>query len=105
MKYFIVIFVSLSLLSFSGQVSAGKKSGIYIGGSVGQAGLDISSSGVNFDDDDLGFKIFAGYNFGLIPLIDIALEGSYVDFGEGSSSKILNQDVGNSPNQRFGCLA
>ncbi len=34
-----------------------------------------------YNDNDNAFKIFAGYNFGIIPLINLAIEGSYVDFG------------------------
>jgi len=37
---------------------------------------------VSFDGDDTGFKIFGGYNFGLIPLVDLAIEGGYVDLGK-----------------------
>ena len=94
MKKLTVLVLCVAVFSFSGTASAGKQSGIYIGGSLGNANLDISSSGVDFDDDDFGFKIFGGYNFGLIPLIDIAAEASYVDFGEASSAQILNQDIG-----------
>lgn len=55
---------------------AGEESGFYLGGSVGNAALD--TSGV---DDDTGYKVFGGYNFGLIPLIDLGIEASYLDFG------------------------
>jgi outer membrane immunogenic protein len=94
MKKFTVLVCSLILLSISGLATAGQESGLYIGGSVGQAWMDISEANVDFDDDDWGYKIFAGYNFGLIPLLDLAVEGSYVDFGEASSSEIGNRDVG-----------
>lgn len=93
MKKFTVLVCSLFLLSISGLATAGQESGLYIGGSLGQAWLDISENDVDFDDDDWGYKIFAGYNFGLIPLLDLAVEGSYVDFGEASSREIGNQDV------------
>ena len=67
------------LLFLSSLAWAGSESGLYLGGSLGSADLDVSSPTVNFNDDDTGYKIFAGYNFGLIPLIDLAIEGSYVD--------------------------
>ena len=94
MKTFTALVCGLTLLSISGLATAGKESGLYIGGSLGQAMLDISVDDVDFDDDDMGYKIFAGYNFGVIPLIDLAVEGSYVDFGEASSREISNRDVG-----------
>lgn len=65
---------------------AGSDSGVYVGGSIGSADLDYSDdspslNGFDFEDNDTGFKAFIGYNFGLLPLIDIAAELTYVDFG------------------------
>lgn len=57
---------------------AGSESGLYIGLGAG----DTSLEGGGFDVDDSGYKVFGGYNFGLVPLVDIAVEASYVDFGE-----------------------
>ena len=80
----LIIGVSMMLLSTT--VMAGSESGIYIGGSLGQAavkakGQTPDGSDFDFNENDSGYKIFAGYNFGIIPLIDLAVEGSYVDFG------------------------
>ena len=72
---------ALALLLISNPAWAGGETGIYIGGSLGSARLDVSYSTVDFDDNELAYKIFAGYNFGIIPFIDLAIEGSYVDFG------------------------
>jgi opacity protein-like surface antigen len=94
MKKFTVLVCSLFLLLISGVATAEQESGPYIGGSLGQAWLDVSEDDVDFDDDDWGYKIFAGYNFSIITLLDLAVEGSYVDFGEASSAEILDQDVG-----------
>ena len=92
MKKITVVVVFLALFSISGVANAGKKTGPYIGGSLGWAVIDVSS-GINDFDDDLGFKVFGGYNLGIIPLLDLAVEGSYVDFGKASSSQIAYQDV------------
>lgn len=87
------VLCAISLLGASIGCLAGSDSGIYVGGSVGSTttsfsyGDDLS----NFDSDDTGYKIFAGYNFGLVPLIDIAVEGSYVDFGEASDSNLTSE--------------
>jgi outer membrane immunogenic protein len=43
---------------------------------IGYATTGVSEGQYNFDDDDIGFKIFGGYNFGFIPLLDLAVEGS-----------------------------
>ena len=41
----------------------------------------MSDGAVNYKDNGSAFKVFGGYNFGIIPLINLAVEGSYVDFG------------------------
>ncbi len=68
-----------------GAAFAGTESGFYVGAGVGQASvgdIDVENQGeIDFDGDDTGFKVFAGYNFGIIPLVDLAIEGGYVDFG------------------------
>lgn len=74
--------------------TAGGENGFYIGAGLGQASLEASTSdptggaNFNFDGDDAGFKLILGYNFGIMPLVDLAIEGSFVDFGklDGSSS-------------------
>lgn len=70
----------------SGSALAGTDSGFYLGAGVGQASVgDISIDGgpdVSFDGDDTGYKAIVGFNFGWIPLVDLAVEGSYYDFGE-----------------------
>lgn len=75
----------LSAAIFPATVMAGTESGFYVGAGVGQASIgdiDTDSSGkVSFDGNDTGWKIFGGYNFGWIPLVDLAVEGGYVDFG------------------------
>ena len=102
MKPFAALVCGLSLLAIPGLAMAGAKSGPYLGASLGQASLDFSKGIVDFDDDDTAYKIFAGYNFGVIPLVDLAVEGSYVDFGEASDISILGEDVGVTGWDAFG---
>ncbi|VGO16648.1 hypothetical protein PDESU_05239 [Pontiella desulfatans] len=94
MKKILVLGCVLHVLIMADTALAGKKSGLYLGGSIGAAALNVSTQSVDFDGDDLGYKIFGGYNFGIIPLIDIGVEGSYVDFGSASDAEILNQEIG-----------
>lgn len=86
MKKLLVLTFTIVFLSISSLAMAGKDSGLYIGGSLGQTSLDIED--FNFDDDDNGYKVFAGYNFGLVPMFDIAVEASYIDFGEVSETAV-----------------
>jgi outer membrane immunogenic protein len=96
---FIIVFLSISSLAI-----AGKETGFYIGGSLGSSSLDFAKSSVNFEDDDIGYKIFTGYNFGLVPFLDLAVEGSYVDFGEASTAVISDLDVGITAWDAFGLI-
>ena len=56
---------------------AGAESGFYIGLGVG----DTTVKSSDFDESDSGYKVLGGYNFGVIPLVDLAVEASYVHFG------------------------
>jgi hypothetical protein len=76
---------------FPATVMAGTDSGFYVGAGVGQSSvgdLDGDLGNVDFDGDDLGWKVFGGFNFGLIPFLDLAIEGGYVDFGKPDDGPI-----------------
>lgn len=65
-------------------------SGFYLGGSVGQSLLegDIADAGagsLDFDDGDTAWKGIAGFNIDAF-VIDLAIEGGYVDFGAPTDS-------------------
>lgn len=72
-------------------VFAGADSGLYLGAGVGNAtvkakGTDPNSGNYDFNETDSGYKLFGGFNIGFIPLIDLAVEVSYVDFGNPSTT-------------------
>ena len=81
MKKLTIFGLALAVLVASGTAWAGSESGLYLGGSLGSADIEVSDGVVQFSDNDTAYKIFGGYNFGIIPLINLAIEGSYVDFG------------------------
>ena len=70
--------------------------GFYLGGSVGQAGVDleddIGGSQFHYDASSTGFKVIAGWRF-----FDwLAVEGNYVDLGSGDDEvfgETLETDV------------
>jgi hypothetical protein len=70
------------LLLGSAAPSFAADNGFYIGGSVGQVNLEINNIGgfsqADFDADDTAFKFIAGFR----PLDWLAVEASYVNFGE-----------------------
>lgn len=94
MKKLLILICGILILSMPGFASAGQESGLYIGGSLASSSINISQSTIKYDDNDLGYKIFAGYNFGIIPFIDLGVEGSYIDFGEASYNQGINYEVG-----------
>jgi len=79
-----IVFVCLAgfFLGMPTVAVAGADSGFYIGAGVG----DASVKDTDFDESDSAYKLFGGYNIGFIPLVDFAVEASYVDFGNPSTS-------------------
>ena len=67
---------------------AGGDSGLYLGGGVGQSAIEVDTADPGggqkfvFDGTDNAFKVIIGYNIGIIPLLDLGVEASYVDFGK-----------------------
>jgi len=56
-------------------------SGFYIGGSLGDANVEVSDFG--FDENDSAGKVFGGYIV-VMPVVDFGVEVAYVDFGKPS---------------------
>jgi outer membrane immunogenic protein len=82
-KKFRILFVCLTgiFLSMPAVVFAGADSGFYLGLGAG----DSTVKDGDFDESDTGYKVFGGYNIGFIPLVDFAVEASYVHFGNQSA--------------------
>lgn len=80
--------LAASLLLTANSVFAGEDSGFYIGGNIGRSSLnvedidDIDTADFDIDDDDNAYKVLLGFNLGIIPLLDLAVEAAYRDFGE-----------------------
>lgn len=85
-------------------------SGAYLGGSIGSSTLqaDIPDDDLGnvfqFDENDFAWKAYGGFNFDL-PLVQLAIEGGYVDLG-GPSTSLLAQSLDLSVNgwDAFGVL-
>jgi hypothetical protein len=90
------ILSAVALLAFGATASAADN-GVYLGASLGRANFDIDQGLLEIDDDDTGFKVIAGIR----PLDWLAIEGSYVDFGEAREG-ILSVD--NDAISAFGVL-
>lgn len=74
--------VVASLALAASPATAGDE-GFYLGAGAGQVNLevdDVLGAGINFDEDDTGFKIFGGYKF--LPWLGV--EAAYLDGGNPS---------------------
>ncbi len=74
---------AFSSFSFSNAQAA---SGLYLGAGIGQAMIKDNTGSGNFDASDAAYKAFVGYRFNLIPIIDLAAEAAYTNFGKPSQS-------------------
>lgn len=78
-----------SFVLLAASLPARADSGLYVGGSVGSSTIeddeDIGDEDFSFDENEFAWKGFVGFNFDLL-LLDLAVEGGYVDFGSPSNS-------------------
>ncbi len=88
--------VGLALLPLGAEA---RDTGFYLGGGLGQGQVEVIGEGdivlpdFTFDEDDTAWKIFGGYNWSL-PVLDLGVEGGYVNLGKPSQSfSVLNEDV------------
>lgn len=61
-------------------------SGLYLGAGLGQSSVKDNTSAGTLDATDTAYKAFVGYRFNIIPIIDLAVEGGYTDFGKPSQT-------------------
>lgn len=85
----LTLLLASSVLAIPSTSIAGADSGFYIGGGTGNATVETTG----FDESDTAYKAFGGYNIGFIPLVDFAVEASYVDFGSPGNTASGNIDI------------
>ncbi len=88
----IALAASALLLLFASINAHSAESGFYVGGSVGSAAVEANIDDPAlpdpppvFDEDDLGWKVFAGYSFALGDAFSLGVEGGYNDLGKPSA--------------------
>ena len=68
--------------------------GFYLGGGIGEGTIRVDpanpngAGNLNFDSDATSYKLFAGYRFAPLPLLNFALEAGYIDFGRPSQTSL-----------------
>jgi len=73
---------------------AREENSFYLGGSLAPAYIEVKGSDpdlgdIDFDESDLGFKVFSGFRL----LSFLAFKGGYVDFGNPSGSFDVGDDM------------
>jgi hypothetical protein len=66
--------------------------GPYLGVGAGLATVRDEVDTGTLDSDDAAYRAFAGWRFDTIPVIDLAVEGAYTEFGKQSQT-VGGQDV------------
>ncbi|MCU0576892.1 MAG: porin family protein [Desulfobacterota bacterium] len=88
---FIPALLGTLILCNPAQAMAGD-SGLYLGGSIGQATLEDEFTGDDFKDEDTAFRAFMGLRTSLFPVLDFALETGYRDLGDQSDT-VARQNI------------
>jgi len=81
----LVVSAVAGALLFAAAPAFAADNGIYLGASVGQAGVSIDTfegENFDFDADSTAFKAIAGWRF----LDWLAVEGNYIDLGSGDDT-------------------
>jgi hypothetical protein len=78
--------LAAALLSSFSSSNAQAASGLYLGAGIGQATIKDTTSAGDVDASNGAYKVFAGYRFNIIPIIDLAAEAGYTDFGKPSQN-------------------
>ena len=84
--------LAAALLGSAGVSQAHAADGLYIGAGIGLATVKDEVNTETLDSDDASYKAFVGWRFDVIPVIDLAVEAAYTDFGRPSQT-LAGQNV------------
>jgi hypothetical protein len=77
------LIMTVALLALAPAALAGE---FYLGAGAGWTSVRNTLQGSQFDSDDAGYKVFAGYRI----MDNVAVEGSYTDLGDFSGTRDLS---------------
>jgi Outer membrane protein beta-barrel domain len=66
--------------------------GLYLGLGLGASTVKDDFQGSTFQADDIAYRAFAGWRFDEVPIVDLAVEAAYTNFGK--PSQILYPSTG-----------
>jgi outer membrane immunogenic protein len=58
--------------------------GLYLGAGIGLAAVRDDVDAETLDEDDAAYKAFIGWRWDSVPVVDLAIEAGYTDFGKQS---------------------
>ena len=73
--------------------------GLYLGAGLGLTTIKDEVNTATFDSDDASYKAFVGWRFNAVPVIDLAVEAAYVNFGK--PSQVVRPSGGLGQNVEF----
>jgi hypothetical protein len=79
-------FLAAGLLSGFGLPLLHAADGLYLGAGIGLATVKEQVNTETLDADDTAFRGFIGYRTNALPIVDLAIEGAYTDFGRPSQT-------------------
>jgi Outer membrane protein beta-barrel domain len=79
----LVTCAALAICAAAGRASAAED-GFYLGGSLGQSTSGLRAGTVNYSDNDLGYKLIAGFRVFKL----LAVEVNYVDLGSTNTGGV-----------------
>lgn len=79
-------FLAAVLLGIAGILPGHAADGFYLGAGIGLATIRGDIDAEALDSDDTAARFFAGWRFDQVPVIDLAVEGAYTDFGRPSQT-------------------
>ena len=82
----LLVTLATILLAGLGMAEVRAADGLYLGAGVGVATFRDEVNTETFDSDDVAYRAFVGWRFDVIPLIDLAVEAAYTDFGRPSQT-------------------
>jgi hypothetical protein len=88
--------VGLLVAVFTASSALAADSGFYVGGGAGQATFKDEAPAIgDIDESDMAWKGFVGYRLGgYIPILDLAAELTYRDFGKPNGSNFEYEATG-----------
>ncbi|MGH8689178.1 MAG: outer membrane beta-barrel protein [Burkholderiales bacterium] len=83
-RYGLTLHATLAAILLGCAQAAAAADGLYLGVGLGAATVKDNFEGSTFEAEDLAYRGILGWRFNQIPLVDLAVEAAYTNFGKPS---------------------